>query len=80
MPCCGYWDCHILQSSFWNPLVWDSKQHNLCRFNAVGVAAGEDTVTLHGLRLQVARGELLGICGEVRSSTLSFVVHRQLRV
>ena len=27
----------------------------------------EEKVTLHGLRLQVAQGELLGICGEVRA-------------
>ncbi len=32
----------------------------------VGVSSpGEEKVTLHGLRLQVAQGELLGICGEV---------------
>ena len=31
-----------------------------------GAAMGGDTLTLHGVQLQMAKGELLGICGEVR--------------
>jgi hypothetical protein len=31
-----------------------------------GTHGGDEKITLHGLKLQVAQGELLGICGEVR--------------
>ena len=82
MHCCGYWDCYISSRVDYqlHCLMLCSKQTQLMSFNAAGAAVGEATVTLHGLQLQVARGELLGICGEVRSGMPPFVVHCQLRV
>lgn len=44
-----------------------------------GAAVGGETLTLHGVQLQMARGELLGICGEVRQGSLPFKVLHQLK-
>ncbi|DBA75192.1 TPA: hypothetical protein ACH3X1_010497 [Trebouxia sp. C0004] len=38
-----------------------------------GACGGDDNITLHGLKLQVAQGELLGICGEVGSGKSSLL-------
>lgn len=55
-----------------------SKIGRASAFDAGAAMAGE-TLTLDGVQLQVARGELLGICGEVRRGSLPFKVLHQLK-
>ena len=40
----------------------------MCVIMSAG-SGGEEKLTLHGLRLQVPKGQLLGICGEVGLAT-----------
>ncbi len=63
---------HILTRLFWQPLTQSV-------LTVAGAHGGDhdEKITLHGLRLQVAQGELLGICGEVRPTKFlaSFLQH-----
>ncbi len=50
---------HVPTGVFLQPLT-------ISVLNVAGTHGGDEKITLHGLKLQVAQGELLGICGEVR--------------
>ena len=50
---------HVPTGVFLQPLT-------ISVLTVAGTHGGDEKITLHGLKLQVAQGELLGICGEVR--------------
>ncbi len=64
---------HILTGGFLQPFISSV-------LVVAGACVGDEKITLHGLKLQVAQGELLGICGEVRpavflASLCNIVLH-----
>ena len=67
--------CHVLNGVFLKPFSSPV-------LIVAGAPGGDEKITLHGLKLQVAQGELLGICGEVRPAVFlaSYLQHCALCV